>query len=250
VPRALERTPRQPGARRDTTRTLDELVLPEDTMAQLREICVHVRQRPARAARVGLRPAVDRWAKDYTPVRRPSGTGKTLAAEVIGGSSDSISCASISPRWSANTSARTEKNLDRIFRVRRAATSSSSSTKPTRCLAAAPKSRIAHDRYANIEVDFLLQRLEQYEGVVVLASNLAQNIDESFTRRMQFTIDFPFRTNPCVWRSGATTSRPRRRSNATSIFLHGARFKIAGGNIRKIVLNAAFLAADDGGALG
>ena len=93
--------------------------------------------------------------------------------------------------------------------------------------------------------------MRQYEGVVILASNLAQNIDESFTRRMQFTVDFPFPNEPlrlAIWRNHFPPETPLERDLDFKYMAH--EFKIAGGNIRKIVLNAAFLAADDGGVVG
>jgi hypothetical protein len=229
----------------------DELVLPEETMSQLREICVHVRQRPRVLHEWGFDRRLTLGKGLYALFVGPSGTGKTLAAEVIAGSLGldlvRVDLAAVVSKYIGET----EKNLDRIFRGAEGGDVVLFFDEADALFGRRSEIKDAHDRYANIEVDFLLQRLEQYEGVVVLASNLAQNIDESFTRRMQFTIDFPFPNEPlrlAIWRNHFPAETPLERDLDFSYLAHA--FKIAGGNIRKIVLNAAFLAADEGGGVG
>ena len=108
--------------------------------------------------------------------------------------------------------------------------------------------RDSHDRYANIEISYLLQKMEEYEGLAILATNLKANLDESFTRRLAFTIHFPFPDEADrrrIWR-GIWPVQIELDKSVDLDFLAG-RFKLSGGNIKNIALAAAFLAASDGG---
>jgi SpoVK/Ycf46/Vps4 family AAA+-type ATPase len=102
----------------------------------------------------------------------------------------------------------------------------------------------AHDRYANIEISYLLQRMEQYEGIAVLASNLRHNMDPAFLRRLRFVVDFPF-PEPAqrllIWQAHLRTGAPL--ASTLDLPLLADRLAVAGGTIRNIVLSAAFLAA-------
>jgi SpoVK/Ycf46/Vps4 family AAA+-type ATPase len=108
----------------------------------------------------------------------------------------------------------------------------------------------AHDRYANIETSYLLQKMEEYEGVVILATNLRQNLDEAFTRRIRLVVEFPFPeadNRARIWRTMFPPGAPV--SPDVDFALLGREYQVAGGNIKNIVLNAAFLAAADGGSI-
>ncbi|HEX2979601.1 MAG TPA: ATP-binding protein, partial [Anaerolineaceae bacterium] len=108
----------------------------------------------------------------------------------------------------------------------------------------------AHDRYANIEVGYLLQRIESYDGVTILATNLRTNIDEAFTRRLQFIINFPFPDEAqrlAIWQVLRPTGLPVDAAIDWNFMAH--RYAIAGGNIRNILVAAAFMAAQDGQVL-
>jgi SpoVK/Ycf46/Vps4 family AAA+-type ATPase len=145
----------------------------------------------------------------------------------------------------------TEKNLERIFRAAERSDAILFFDEADALFGKRSEVQDAHDRYANIEVSYLLQRVEAYEGMVILASNLAQNMDEAFTRRLHFIVQLPFpdeRARLAIWQRHIPPDAPL----ADDIdLLHLARaFKITGGNIRNIVLNAAFLAADDGRQIG
>jgi SpoVK/Ycf46/Vps4 family AAA+-type ATPase len=109
----------------------------------------------------------------------------------------------------------------------------------------------AHDRYANIEVAYLLQKLEEHEGIVILATNLKRNIDDAFGRRMQYVIDFP-RPDEAerarIWR-GMFPARSPLAADVDFEFL-SKQFDFAGGDIRNIALDAAFLAVQNGGEIG
>ena len=104
----------------------------------------------------------------------------------------------------------------------------------------------SHDRYANIEISYLLQRMEEYRGLAILTSNQRGALDHAFLRRLRFIVEFPFPdADGAVRRSGVACSRRRRRSKGLDTDKL-ARLNVAGGSIRNIAMNAAFLAADAG----
>jgi ATP-dependent 26S proteasome regulatory subunit len=108
----------------------------------------------------------------------------------------------------------------------------------------------AHDRYANIEIGYLLQKMEEYEGIVILATNFRKNMDDAFVRRLHFSIDFPFPTavdRLRIW-AGIWPDETPRAPDVDLEFM-AKRCEISGGNIRNISLAAAFFAADDGEAV-
>jgi SpoVK/Ycf46/Vps4 family AAA+-type ATPase len=144
----------------------------------------------------------------------------------------------------------TEKNLARIFAE--AATSNAMLFFDEADALFGKRSEVqdAHDRYANIEIAYLLQRLEAYEGVVILATNLRKNLDDAFVRRMAHIVEFPFPTAPDRRRIWARTwPHAVPCSPEVDWDLIAQRFEIAGGNIRNIALAAAFLGASDGGVV-
>ena len=107
--------------------------------------------------------------------------------------------------------------------------------------------RDSHDRYANIEVGYLLQRMEEYDGVVILATNFRKNMDEAFVRRIHFTVEFPFPNvtdRSRIWQSIWPESAPL--DGGVDLDFLAERYELTGGSIRNIVLAAAFLAAEDG----
>ena len=108
----------------------------------------------------------------------------------------------------------------------------------------------SHDRYANIEISYLLQRMEAYDGVVILATNLRANLDEAFTRRLHFAIEFPF-PEPADRRRIWQVTFPQDTPVADHVDFDdlAQRFRLTGGNIRNIILAAAFLAAEDRSAV-
>src|SRR5262249_20268609 len=109
----------------------------------------------------------------------------------------------------------------------------------------------AHDRYANIETGYLLQKMEEYEGVAILATNLRANLDEAFARRMHFVVEFPFPDEEYRYHIWKGIFPPQAPLAADVDFATLARsFKLSGGNIKNIVLAAAFLAAEEGQPIG
>src|SRR6185369_14023591 len=110
--------------------------------------------------------------------------------------------------------------------------------------------RDAHDRYANIEVAYLLQKMEDYDGIVILATNLSKNIDDAFARRLHHSIEFPFpdaQFREQIWRGMFPAEAPLA-ADVDFPFL-ARQFELAGGNIRNVAVSAAFLAAENGGSV-
>ncbi|WP_421658676.1 ATP-binding protein [Leptothermofonsia sp. ETS-13] len=142
----------------------------------------------------------------------------------------------------------TEKNLDRIFA---AATSSNAILlfdEADALFGKRSEVQDAHDRYANIEIGYLLQKMEEYEGIAILTMNLRSNMDDAFIRRLRFVIDFPLPNEQerlCIWERILPDKTPC--SPDLDFRIMARRFEISGANIRNIALAAAFLAASDGG---
>ena len=172
--------------------TWDDIVLPADRLRQLREICNQVKYR----ARV-----YDEWGFDRklslgkglnVLFAGPSGTGKTMAAEIMAGELGldlyKIDLSTVVSKYIGET----EKNLARIFDEAETTNAILFFDEADALFGKRSEVRDAHDRYANIEISYLLQRMEEYDGIVILATNLRKNMDEAFVRRMHFTVEFPF----------------------------------------------------------
>jgi SpoVK/Ycf46/Vps4 family AAA+-type ATPase len=144
----------------------------------------------------------------------------------------------------------TEKNLDEIFAAADGSNAILFFDEADALFGKRSEVKDSHDRYANIEVAYLLQKMESYPGAVILATNFRENIDEAFLRRLDFVVDFPFpepEDRERIWRLLLPDAAPL----ATDIdipFLAN-QFKLTGGNIRNVSLAGAFLAADDGGVI-
>jgi SpoVK/Ycf46/Vps4 family AAA+-type ATPase len=142
----------------------------------------------------------------------------------------------------------TEKNLDRVFTAAENANAILFFDEADALFGKRSEVKDAHDRYANIEVSYLLQKMEEYEGMSILATNLSDNLDQAFTRRLAFSIHFPFpdeaarlRIWECAWPQGVPLSDSVDRE------LLARELKMAGGHIKNIALGAAFNAAGNSG---
>jgi ATPase family associated with various cellular activities (AAA) len=228
----------------------DDLVLPGERLDQLREICEQVRHTYRVFGDWGFGARLSHGRGLGVLFGGPPGTGKTMAAEVIAHDLDlelyKVDLSGVVSKYVGET----EKNLARVFAEARTSNSILFFDEADALFGKRTEVTDAHDRYANIETSFLLQRLEEYDGLVVLATNLRQNLDDAFTRRIRFIVEFPFpeadsRTR--IWRS---LFPPEAPVSADVDFAYlGRTFEVAGGNIKNIVLNAAFLAAADGGVI-
>jgi SpoVK/Ycf46/Vps4 family AAA+-type ATPase len=177
----------------------------------------------------------------------PPGTGKTMAAEVIAHALEldlyKIDLSQIVSKYIGET----EKNLDRIFTAAHCANAILFFDEADALFGKRSEVKDAHDRHANIEVGYLLQKMEEYEGMAILATNFRQNMDEAFARRMQAIIEFPFPDEASrhrLWQSFFPPETPL----AEDVDLHALsqNIRLAGGNIKNIVLTAAFYAASAG----
>jgi SpoVK/Ycf46/Vps4 family AAA+-type ATPase len=220
-------------------------------MAVLREIVDTVRGRPKVLEEWGVGKKLASSAAVTVLFAGDPGTGKTMAAEVIAGELGlelyKIDLSTMVSKYIGET----EKNLERIFSAAESSNAILFFDEADSIFGKRSEVRDAHDRYANIEISYLLQRMEAYNGVTILATNLRANLDEAFTRRLQFAIDFPFPDEAYrlrIWETLFPVGVPRE-PDLDLAFL-ARRFKLAGGSIRNILISAAFLAAADGGAVG
>ncbi len=144
----------------------------------------------------------------------------------------------------------TEKNLHQIFREAQGSNAILFFDEADALFGKRSEVKDAHDRYANIEIGYLLQKMEEYDGISILATNLNQNLDEAFIRRLAFTIHFPFPDEEHrrqIWQ-GIWPANLSLTADVDLDFL-SRQFKLSGGNIKNVALSAAFLAAANGGAV-
>src|SRR5262249_28688187 len=179
------------------------------------------------------------------------GTGKTLAAEVIANDLAldlyRIDLSQVVSKYIGET----EKNLDRVFREAQTSNAILFFDEADALFGKRSEVKDAHDRYANIETGYLLQKMEEQEGVALLATNLRANLDEAFARRMSFTVEFPFPDEEAryrIWQGIFPAEAPL--ADEVDLINLARSFKLSGGNIKNIALAAAFLAADEGQAIG
>jgi hypothetical protein len=229
----------------------ESLVLPERSLGALRTIASFLRHRD----RVLLE-----WGGAGPPLSAAgltvlfageSGTGKTLAAQVVardlGLDLFRIDLATVVSKYIGET----EKNLDRIFAAAEGSNAVLLFDEADALFGKRSEVRDAHDRYANVEVAYLLQRIEGYAGAVILTTNLRHNIDAGFLRRLDLVVDFPFpepHERERLWQRLLPAEAHRPESDIEIPFL-AARFKLAGGSIRNAALAAALLAAEENAPL-
>jgi hypothetical protein len=226
----------------------DDLVLPPDRIEQLHAIVARYRD----AAQV-----YDRWGFSATPSRGlvalfagPSGTGKTLSAEVLAGELGldmfRIDLATMVSKYIGET----EKNLDALFDAAGVGNVVLFFDEADALFGKRTAVQDSHDRYANVGVSYLLQRLETFDGVVVLATNFQQSIDEAFLRRIHSRVDFTRPDEPerlFLWRHHLPPEAPVDDLDLPAV---AARLEFTGGQIRNAAVQAAFYAAAAGKAIG
>lgn len=225
-----------------------DIVLPADQLAILHEIVDTVRGRPQVLEQWGVGQKLASSAAITVLFAGDPGTGKTMAAEVIatelGLDLYKIDLSTVVSKYIGET----EKNLEKIFNEAESSNAILFFDEADAIFGKRSEVKDAHDRYANIEISYLLQRMEAYDGVTILATNLRANLDEAFTRRLQFAVDFPFPEKEDRLRIWHTLFPPSVPHDTDIDFtLLARRFKLAGGNIRNIIVSAAYLAAADGG---
>lgn len=227
-----------------------DVVLPERPMQQLREICTQAKYRSLVYGCWGFDHKLSLGKGLTVLFAGPSGTGKTMSAEIIAQELSldlyKIDLSQVISKYIGET----EKNLHQLFQAAETGQAILFFDEADAMLGKRSEVQDAHDRYANIEVAYLLQKVEEYEGITILATNLRQNIDEAFVRRIRFIVEFPFpeeedrlRIWQGVW--------PREAPLAADIDLEyiARQFRLAGGSIRNIAVAAAFLAMEEGGTI-
>lgn len=229
---------------------LGDIILPASRKNMIQAIALHFKHR---------RKVYDEWGFAKKSNSRglgivalfsgESGTGKTMAAESIANELGldlyRIDLSMVASKYIGET----EKNLRQIFDAAETKECILFFDEADSLFGKRSEVRDSHDRYANIQVGYLLQRIESYDGIVILATNLKKNLDPAFMRRLRFIIDFPFpdeKSREEIWRR----IFPQNVPLASSLdFKFLSRLSITGGSIRNIALNAAFLAAEEGGPI-
>ena len=227
--------------------TWQDLVLPDDQLTMLHELVATVRGRPLVLEEWELGRKLASSAGIAVLFTGPPGTGKTMAAGVLarelGLDLYKIDLSTVVSKYIGET----EKNLSQIFREAENSNAILFFDEADALFGKRSEVKDSHDRYANIEISYLLQRMEAYNGVAILATNLRANLDEAFTRRLQFVLDFPFpdeTDRERIWQTLFPANVPSQ--GKLDFALLAQRFKLAGGNVRNIIVNAAYLAAAGG----
>jgi AAA+ superfamily predicted ATPase len=226
--------------------TWTDLILPPEGLTQLQEICNQVKYHHLVCGQWGFEQKLSLGKGLNALFSGSPGTGKTMAAAVIAQELHldlyQIDLSQVVSKYIGET----EKNLERIFSAAQSANAILLFDEADALFGKRSEVKDAHDRYANIEIAYLLQKMEEYEGVTLLTTNFRQNLDEAFTRRIRFIVEFPFPEADYrlqIWQG----IWPKQTPLAADVDLEGMarQFKLAGGNIRNIALAAAFLAAEN-----
>jgi hypothetical protein len=233
------------GRRVEPRATMDDLVLPAQQRAVLDEIVAHVRQRALVHEEWGFSAVLRRGLGVTALFAGGSGTGKTLAAEVVAGVLGLdlfvIDLSQVVSKYIGET----EKNLRRVFDTAERGGAVLLFDEADALFGKRSEVKDSHDRYANIEVSYLLMRMEAYRGLAILTTNMRKALDSAFLRRLRFVVEFPF-PGPVeraeIWRRVIPPRAPADGLDFTRL----GQLTVTGGNIRNIALSAAFLAADEG----
>lgn len=222
-----------------------DLIIPSEEQEVLKEIAAHVRQRSTVYEHWGFENKSSRGLGISALFAGASGTGKTLAAEVLANELHldvyRIDLSSVVSKYIGET----EKNLRKIFDVAEGCGAILLFDEADALFGKRSEVKDSHDRYANMEVSYLLQRIESYRGLAILTTNLKDAIDQAFVRRIRFIVQFPFpdaKQREEIWKTVFPEQTPTEGLNYRKL----ACLNVPGGNIRNIAMNAAFLAADRG----
>ncbi|MDJ1184530.1 ATP-binding protein [Roseofilum casamattae] len=229
----------------ESSATWDDLVLPEREKKILRDVSAQVKQRFRVYEEWGFSGKGRRGLGISALFAGVSGTGKTMASEVIAKEFHldlyRIDLSAVVSKYIGET----EKNLRRIFDAAEAGGAVLLFDEADALFGKRTQVKDSHDRHANIEVSYLLQRMEAYQGLAILTTNLKDSLDEAFMRRIRFILNFPFpkaNARSEIWRRIFPQQTPTQGLDYRKL----GQLSVSGGNIRSIALNAAFLAANAG----
>ncbi|MFF7370326.1 AAA family ATPase [Streptomyces tricolor] len=225
----------------------DDLVLPPLTHRRLRELALRARHREQVLGQWGMRPGGGRGRGVIALFAGGSGTGKTMSAEVVAADLGMdlyvVDLSTVVDKYVGET----EKNLERIFTEASAVNAVLLFDEADAIFGKRSEVKDAHDRHANIESAYLLQRMESFDGIAVLTTNLRANLDEAFTRRLDVVADFPVpdaAQRRALWERCLGDRLPR--AGDLDLGFCADRFELAGGSIRACAVTAAYLAAESG----
>ncbi|MCP2730772.1 AAA family ATPase, partial [Limnofasciculus baicalensis] len=233
----------------EPTYSWDDIILSPDAKTQLREICDRAKYHYLVQEEWGFNRKLSLGKGLNVLFSGPPGTGKTMAAEVIASELKldlhKIDLSQIVSKYIGET----EKNLNRIFTAAANSNAILLFDEADALFGKRSEVKDAHDRYANIEIGYLLQKMEEYEGVAILTTNFRSNMDDAFVRRLAFIIEFHFpnqKQRRLIWQQIWPDTVSISDLDLDFLAHH---FEISGANIRNIALAAAYLAADDGGVI-
>ncbi|MFJ2211165.1 ATP-binding protein [Streptomyces sp. NPDC101062] len=236
------------GRRIEPQASWGDLVLSERQLRILRETVAHVRQRATVYQEWGFASTLRRGLGVTALFAGGSGTGKTLAAEVmareLGLDLFIIDLSQVVSKYIGET----EKNLRKVFDAAERGGALLLFDEADALFGKRSEVKDSHDRYANLEVSYLLMRMEAYRGLAILTTNMKQALDTAFMRRIRFVVDFPFpgeSERAEIWRRVLPERAPMKGIDPERL----ARLTVAGGSIRNIALSGAFLAAEEGDRL-
>jgi len=222
----------------------DDLVLPDDSQRSLREICQRVQERHQVLDTWGFGKKLSLGKGTNALFTGPSGTGKTMAASIIANELGldlyKIDLSGVVSKYIGET----EKNLHHIFAAATDGNAILFFDEADALFGKRSEVRDSHDRYANIEISYLLQKMEEYDGVSILATNLRHHLDEAFVRRLAITVEFPFpgeESRRQIWERIWPEATPLAPD--VDLGYMARKFKLSGGNIKNVALAAAYLAA-------
>ncbi|MGW2019907.1 ATP-binding protein [Streptomyces sp. NPDC001927] len=229
----------------------DDLVLPPPTRRQLGELALRAHHRDQVLGQWRMRPGGGRGRGVIALFAGESGTGKTMSAEVVAAELGMelyvVDLSTVVDKYIGET----EKNLERIFAEASEVNGVLLFDEADAIFGKRSEVKDAHDKNANLESAYLLQRMESFDGIAVLTTNLRANLDEAFTRRIDVIADFPMpdaRQRLALWDRCLGPALPRDED--LDLRFCADRFELAGGSIRACAVTAAYLAAEAGGPLG
>ena len=225
--------------------TWDDLVLADEPMSLMRQIASQIRDRHRVYDEWGFAKTMNRGFGISALFSGESGTGKTMAAEVIANDLQlnlyRIDLSAVVSKYIGET----EKNLRKLFDAAERGGAILFFDEADALFGKRSEVKDSHDRYANIEINYLLQRMEAFSGLAILATNMKSALDTAFARRLRFVVNLPYpgiKERKLIWQKALPTETPTKELDFDRL----ARLSFSGGNIQSIALNAAFMAASNG----